>query len=209
MRFVRYAMAVLSILIFCLLLYAIVYSLVDPSDSNHEYPTVIDFAIIVSLNLPQIFLARFIRRTVPGGNSDLALGVYVACFLALSVMHWGGGKTVDLATIRVHDAIGLRTFVYSILGSSALTLLLYFARAVAMILVGTSLKRVALFDARIRPFRVLMLLSGIASISIVAAPLGVVFLTLSYWSLGMFLLRTRLGAEQKPSLRIIDDYQPS
>lgn len=209
MRFERYAVAILSILIFCLLLFALVYSLVDQSPGTREFPAVIALATIALLNVPPLFLARFIRKTVPGGYSDLAIGAYVACSLALAVMHGAGGTTVDLAAMAVHDITGLRTFAYSIVNSPALTLVLYFVRAVTMILVGTSLKRVALLDARIRPFRVLMLLSGIASITIVAAPLGVVFLTLSYWSLGVFLLRTRLGARQKPSFRIIDDYQPS
>jgi hypothetical protein len=209
MRFTRYAVAILSILIFCLLLFAVVHIFLDQSTSTQELPAALALAGIVFLNLPQLFLVRFIKKTVPGGYLDLAIGLYLACFLALAVMHLAGGKTIDLAAIRVHDTTGLRTFVYSILGSSGLTIVLYFARALAMILVGTSLKRVALFDAHIRPFRILMLLTGIASLSIVAAPLSVVFLTFSYWSLGIFLLRTRLGAEQKPSFRIIDDYQPS
>lgn len=209
MRLTRYAVAVLSILIFCMLLLAVACSFVDQATSRQEFPVVLVLGTIVLINVPQMFLGRFIKKTVSGSYLDLAVGLYVACFMALAVMRLAGGKTVDLATIRVHDSIGLKTFVYSILSSPGLTLVPYFVRALAMILIGTSLKRVALLDSRIRPFRILMLLSGIASISIVAAPLGLVFLVLSYWSLGMFLLRTRLGTEQKPSFRIIDDYQPS
>ncbi len=208
MRLTRYAVAVLSILIFCILLLAVAYSFVNQATSSQEFPLVLVLGTIVLINVPQMFLGRFIKKTVSGSYLDLAVGLYVACFMAMAVMHLAGGKTVDLAALRVHDTIGLKTFVHSIFSSPMLTIVTYFVRSVALILIGTSLKSVALFDSRIRPFRMLTLLSGIASISIVAAPLGLVFLVLSYWSLGMFLLRTRLGTEQKPSFRIIDDYRP-
>lgn len=211
MRFIRTLVGFLSLAECMLLVATVIFSLFSPDNLSPDQPiqSVLALAVMAALLFPFAFLGYFSDTNVSASHVGAAAFFFVAFVMATIALSWTKPLQFEVATIMIRDRLGLEHFVKTIVASPWLTIIMYFGKAISIIILGFSLKPVIAVDRKARSLRVYLVLAGFTSLSVVAAPLMLFFLILAYYALGIFLITTRIGVNPKPSIHFVDDYFPS
>ncbi|PKL23695.1 MAG: hypothetical protein CVV47_12825 [Spirochaetae bacterium HGW-Spirochaetae-3] len=212
MRVAKFLVGVLSMLICVLFIAAIAgyYAgefdfMLDARDVSVLGNIVFDAALLV----PLLFLASFVEKRLRAPWLWPLTMILAASFAAVTGSEAVYEAGIDLRAIASRDAIGLKRLAVSILDSPKVYLASYFTRALGWLGLCAALRPVDAADRSIRHFRAFCALTGLAYASVIGYPLAAVFMPLAYWSLGTFLIGTRLGFEDKRKLKFTDDYHPA
>lgn len=163
--------------------------------------------IAVALALPLVFVGLSQSWSGSPGKiwSPVVLVAASTAALFASIGSFGAGFAKYAATGFVDPKRLFATFS----GSPAVIIGLFVAWSIAWILFGFSLKPTKPAPLSASPSKVLCVLSGIAGLSLVGLPIQFVLISLTYCSLGFYLMSAKPARAAKDERVYIDDYRPA